>query len=543
MTITREICEQFYEQGLYGPVRILSQSECRQLVEHVDRKNDRPPLDWGKGYACSSRTFYELATHSTIIDVVTALLGKDVLLWGASIINKPPGAVHTWHSDIETANGSGKSVSVWIGLKNTNRDTCPQLVSHSHQFGVTVQQVRQESDKVRGGTTREDILGWAQQRDKRSRITTMEITNGEALFFDGRLWHGSQNSSSATRCALLLQYATPEMAIRIPDPNELDWPFRQINHPKPACIIVSGSDTLGLNRVVPAPVKTGTALTPQLTSRVYPLQIPLPQADWKMYPIFKGSTADLQTLSCHVSVLSPGQSPHPPHLHDGEEEELLLLLSGEVDLLLPGLPSTDGDERKRMKPGELVYYPSNFSHSLRTVSEAPANYLMIKWRNDRTNNGSKFDFLHYSFAETSKPIRDGCSSQTILDGGTNYLQRLQCHTTTLTPGAGYDPHLDSYDVAIIVLEGEVETLGERIGPYSVIFYPAGEPHGMRNPGDVIAKYIVFEFHGRPKLVTEAIPGSSRSFRSKLLDPQCWNRAFKALAWRIGFRSKKRSRKY
>ncbi len=541
MIVTREICEQFYEQGLYGPVRILSEVECRLFVQHVDRKNDRPPLDWSKGYACSSRTFYEIGTHPTIIDVVTALLGKDVLLWGAGIINKPPGAVHAWHSDIETSNGSGKSVSVWIGLKNTNRGTSPQLVSHSHRFGVTVQQVRHESDKVRAETTREDILGWAQERNKRSRITTMEITNGDALFFDGRLWHGSQNSSSATRCALLLQYATPEMAIRIPDPNELDWPFRQINLPRPACIIVSGSDSVGVNRIVPAPVKTGNASTPQLTSRVYPLQIPLPQADWKMYPIFKGSTADIRTLSCHASVLSWGQSPHPPHIHDGEEEELLLLLSGEIDLLLPGLVPTNGDERKRMKPGDLVYYPSNFYHSLRTVSQAPANYLMIKWRNDCANNGSKLDFVHYPFAENSGPVRDGCSSQTVFDGGTYYLQKLQCHTTSLTPGAGYEPHVDSYDVAIIVLEGEVETLGERIGPYSVIFYPAGEAHGMRNPGDVIAKYIVFEFHGRPKLVTESIPGSPRPFRSKLLDSQCWIRTFKALAWHIGFRGKKKKR--
>ena len=41
----------------------------------------------------------------------------------------------------------------------------------------------------------------------------------------------------------------------------------------------------------------------------------------------------------------------------------------------------------------------------------------------------------------------------------------------------------------------METLGQRVGPHSVIFCPAGEPHGIRNPGEVVAKYIVFEFHG------------------------------------------------
>ena len=55
-------------------------------------------------------------------------------------------------------------------------------------------------------------------------------------------------------------------------------------------------------------------------------------------------------------------------------------------------------------------------------------------------------------------------------------------------------------MAIVVLEGEVETLGKRVGPHGVIFYAAGEPHGMRNAGNVIARYIVFEFHERTSLL-------------------------------------------
>ena len=57
------------------------------------------------------------------------------------------------------------------------------------------------------------------------------------------------------------------------------------------------------------------------------------------------------------------------------------------------------------------------------------------------------------------------------------------------------PHVDNYDVAIVVLEGEVETLGKRVGPYGAIFYAAGIPHSMSNPGQDAAKYIVFEFQG------------------------------------------------
>ena len=75
------------------------------------------------------------------------------------------------------------------------------------------------------------------------------------------------------------------------------------------------------------------------------------------------------------------------------------------------------------------------------------------------------------------------------------LAEAHCHASTLPAGEGYRPHIDHYDVAIVVLEGEVETLGERVGPHGVIFYAAGEPHGMRNPGQTVARYVVFEFHG------------------------------------------------
>lgn len=65
----------------------------------------------------------------------------------------------------------------------------------------------------------------------------------------------------------------------------------------------------------------------------------------------------------------------------------------------------------------------------------------------------------------------------MIDGGTQYLRKLHSHITTLQPGSGYPPHEDAYDVAILVLRGSVETLGQRVGPNSVIFYAAGEPHG------------------------------------------------------------------
>ncbi|KUG15817.1 hypothetical protein ASZ90_014519 [hydrocarbon metagenome] len=48
---------------------------------------------------------------------------------------------------------------------------------------------------------------------------------------------------------------------------------------------------------------------------------------------------------------------------------------------------------------------------------------------------------------------------------------------------------------IVSITGILKTLGQTAKSRSVIFYAAGEPHGMINGGQSTARYLVFEFHG------------------------------------------------
>jgi quercetin dioxygenase-like cupin family protein len=522
---------QIAEQGYAGPVPVLSAQECQRFVQAANDARKAPPLDWGKGYAATSRAFYEISMHPAIVELVAALLGEDVMLWGASIQNRPPGAVHPWHCDIESIGSSGKTVAVWIGIENANRDSSLSIIPYSHRFGVSVQEVRHQLGKGREETADEDILGWARELDKRSDLVKLDVNDGQALFFDGRLWHSSHNLLSKTRQALLLQYATPDTMIRIPDLNYLDWPFHRLDLPKPACVMVRGSAKAGVNRIVSAPAAVSPGSNSQLTTQVYPLHLPLPpdtENGWKPYPIFNGSTANLRSLSCHTSVLTQGSCPHPPHTH--KEEELLLLLAGEVDLILPDVQTPNGDHRKRLTVGEFVYYPAHFPHTLETVSAKSANYLMFKWYTDAPEIASPLAFGHFNISDYlgNSEVQEGFRPRLVFEGPTDCLRKLHCHVSTVLPGAGYEPHIDAYDVAITVLEGEVETLGERAAPHNVIFYPAGVPHGMRNPTEAIAKYVVFEFHGSQKAPLDVFPGLPVPLLTKLTDPQRWKRKLKHL---------------
>jgi hypothetical protein len=138
MTLVRT--REFQERGYADPVRVLTQQECRGFLRATDYGRAVPPLDWDKGYAASSRAFYEISTHPAIIEVVGKLLGEDVMLWGASIQTRGPGVAHPWHTDIESSGPSSKTVAVWIGLEHTSRDSALLVVPYSQRFGLTIQE-------------------------------------------------------------------------------------------------------------------------------------------------------------------------------------------------------------------------------------------------------------------------------------------------------------------------------------------------------------------------------------------------------------------
>ncbi len=229
-----------------------------------------------------------------------------------------------------------------------------------------------------------------------------------------------------------------------------------------------------------------------LTSQIHPLRIPLEpnvETGWKPYWLFAGTTSDGRNLSCHASVLATGACPHPPHSH--REEEMLILLSGRVELLLPSHPG----QAVILEPGQLVYYPAGFPHSLRTVGRRPANYLMFKWRGRARSLARPLVFSRYApNSEDTEERNAGFRTTVLFEGPTAYLGKLHSHVSILAPGAGYLPHRDDYDVAIVLLEGQVETLGHRVRPHDVVFYSRQDLHGIHNPGAVPARYLVFEFH-------------------------------------------------
>ena len=497
--MTAEV-DSFARDGFLGPMPVLDRSQCEAIIRHFER-DDRPePAMWPKGAAVTDPVLSSLAANPKLLELLTPLLGKDIILWGCSLIKRGPGDRHTWHVDMESSFADGGFVTAWIGLRNTTAASGVRLIAGSHSCGKTVQQCLAESgSKGREDRSDEAVLDWAKSLNPQARLVEPELSDGDAMLFDGRMWHGSHNRlEGETRWALLLQYASADTPVFIPDPRVVTWPFQYLKA-RPPVLLVQGDATGSPNRVAPQPIDAGANQLRPISPLIRKLDLPLaeePGKQWRPHPLFRGSTPALEFMQCHAAVLSPGHSPHPPHSH--EDEELLIVLEGEAELLIADEPAYEGARTVRAKAGDFAFYPSHQHHTIRNNAKSPVSYLMFRWR--RVSPATPPEQRLQTTVYQAPPMPEastggGFAAHRVLDKPTRWLRKLHCHTTRLEPGAGYAPHVDPYDVAILIQSGQVRTLRREAGPGSLIYYPAGEMHGMRNIGDEPAQYVVFEFHG------------------------------------------------
>jgi quercetin dioxygenase-like cupin family protein len=487
--------------GFAGPVPLFDAVECARLVKTLMAERRKSPV-WGKGTAAASRAYYDIGTDERIVDLVRPALGEDIILWGAQLIIKRDAAVHPFHTDIESADPAGGFVTVWIGLENTSRQSGLKFVPGSHRYGTTIQEHNHKNGIARGSSTDDTTLNAARTHDKDAVIVQPQVGNGEALVFDGRIWHGSRNEGGSTRTALLLQYARADRPVVQPMNNE--FPFKYFDE-RPPVITISGRAPIGINRMATPPtgaIANAAHLLPQgkvsATERFASLHH------------FNGETPKLDMMHGHSSVLAPGETPHPLHSHI--EEEILVVVAGEAELNTASDGKGANLTRTVMGPGDFAYYPAWQWHTIVNTSAAPVLYTMFKWVNHAGGPAGRDSLaLVRSGASLQREPGDGLAIERVFETPSRWLDRVHCHTSVIRPDVGYAAHRDRYDVAIILLAGTIETLGRTVEAPAVLYHPAGELHGLRAVGADPARYLVFELDGerRQTLLTPLIRLSNR----------------------------------
>ena len=511
------IAQGFTQDGFAAPVNLLTPAQCQHAMSGLRGDSRLEPLDWDKGLAAADPFIFDLATRPALIGYLRQILGDDIVLWGAQFRTIEVGDRHVWHSDIESAAPQAKFATVWIGLEHTG--DCPlELVARSHRVARGVQEVQHQHGRARGQASNDEILTWTRDFDDEARLVRPELADGDAVIFDGRLWHGSPtNRGDKARTALLLQYARGDQPVFIPDLTQLEWPWRLRTDIRPPTVAVSGMPDAEANRLV-APPKTARKPDP-IDHFLKNLELPLGRnikSGWKPHPLFSGVVPAVQEMSCHVSVLEPGCSPHAPHVH--VEEEVLMVIDGEARILLADSPDDPAPRVEVLRRGDYSYYPTCRHHTIRNDGAEPLTYLMLKWRSTMRDDDGWLDHSITRLAdtpaqETPKPF----DPQILFEGATAYLDKLHAHVTDLQPGAGYEPHEDAHDVAIILFDGVIETVGKRLTAPAVTYHAGGTLHGMHNPGAQVARYLVFEFHGKPGQLHAPNEGDEPSVREATPD--------------------------
>ncbi len=244
--------------GFLAPIPVLTRAQCRIAMNFFRSGTMAAPAVWVKGLAVSERFIFDIASRSSLVGLLRQILGEEIILWGARLLTSRPGTIHPWHCDIESSSPQANFVSVWIGLEGTRRASALKLLQHSHRFGRTIQEVQSDHNLGRGEADDTQVLAWAHDFDADSEIVQPEVSDGEAIVFDGRLWHASQNEfAERDRTGLLLQYARGDASVYMPDLMQLEWPTRLIVDRRPPVVTVSGWADEEANLVVPSPTPKG----------------------------------------------------------------------------------------------------------------------------------------------------------------------------------------------------------------------------------------------------------------------------------------------
>jgi mannose-6-phosphate isomerase-like protein (cupin superfamily)/quercetin dioxygenase-like cupin family protein len=490
--------ELFSKQGFLGPLRFLTKDQLRLLAPHYASLPKTRPV-WEKSLATVDPLTHQIATNARLIQLLRALIGDDVVLWGASVVVRQPGEIHPWHCDIESCAPEDGFVSVWIGLSNARHGSALRLIAGSHTYGHPIQELAARHGISRAERTDEAVLMLARGQQRSAEIVEPELEDGAAIVFDGRLWHGSHNTlTDAPRASLLLQYARADREVKIPDLRNLEWPFT-FKETRPPVIAVSGREDSGKNIAAPPrSMKEPNAIA----SCAHPID---PQSRCKegvsFTPVrcFEGHTENVDYLECHYSVLMPGASPHLPHAH--LDEELLVVMSGAAELVFARSGRDDDPTIFDAPAGSAIYYPPFQHHTIRNASSEPVRYAMLRWRSPAV---SAMPHLRPRFVPCAWLKSDASSGavsmRNLFEGPSAFLGKLHGHVTRIEPGGGYAAHRDAHDVSIFLIEGTIAVLGNTIAAPAVVFFPAGELHDMKAVGPEPANYMVWEFHrtvGRP----------------------------------------------
>ncbi len=278
-----ELLSEIEKNGFVGPFQACTPEEMQGIRERIERDAiDTPSKIYGfpigRDRHLDCRVIYELFTRPTIVSKLTQILGSDLLIWRSGFFFKPPGAPETaWHKAavftdftdypiLELPDPNGLfHLTAWIAIDEANLDNgCVQLIPGTKNVKMVTKRqevVEQTHDQQREfGTKKEGFFGYDVKYDLNSldlsTVVSMECKPGEFFIFDQRTLHGSPpNLTSKRRIGINFRVITPNVKAYghfLPQ-GKIEHYGNVYDLTKWGCLIYSGEDLFGLNKIVEPP--------------------------------------------------------------------------------------------------------------------------------------------------------------------------------------------------------------------------------------------------------------------------------------------------
>ena len=215
--LTKSETETYYQQGYLIPQFRLPDDRVRTLRETLDRLiKENPGIRPEKLVSIhiegtnaegirGSSEFFDLARDPDLLDMVSQLIGADIILWGCQIFCKPPGdgMEVPWHQDGHYwPMRPLATCTVWVALDDSRCENgCLRVIPGSHREQMLFEHLQEDRDDiVLNRTVKPGQFDEGQAVD-------VELEAGQMSLHDVYMIHGSNpNTSTKRRAGVAIRY-------------------------------------------------------------------------------------------------------------------------------------------------------------------------------------------------------------------------------------------------------------------------------------------------------------------------------------------------
>ena len=238
------IAAAYEKDGYFFPYDVTSEAEAAGLLAdfqaaEAEIGDDRARLSLLRSYPTQLLpSFSGLIRHPRLVEAVSQIIGRDVLMWSSGFFIKEPDSSSyvSWHQDLNYWGLDGDlEVTAWFALTPaTVENGCMRFVAGSHRKkNVThVDSFAPDNLLTRGQEIAVEV-------DEASAVNVL-LRAGQVSFHHGHMFHASApNRTRSRRLGLAIRYVAPSM--------------KQVSGDRLLVSHVSGEDRYGHFEIMPPP--------------------------------------------------------------------------------------------------------------------------------------------------------------------------------------------------------------------------------------------------------------------------------------------------